>query len=285
MTNTNPHFIVSIGVGFGDVLTGGVLALHKLAFELANRGCKVTIFTTPEYPHPNINVEYGCSENNLDFEYDPNTSVIIPSFDWENKTDLKHVARWALYHIDSEKMTHVKDTDFIFNFGTFDIHGKSRSFPLTVFDYHEKDFVNHNLPRNSKYCYILNKETPDNYQEILRGLNAESVEDWKLRGNFKYLSEKFNEYEFFVTFDSKSFYTLAAAMCGCKPIIIKQDDKSPEEYRQQNPIQKFGIAYGFEDVEWMEKTLNEVPNYIKELQDKDSKTINDFVNFWKERML
>ena len=38
------EFIVSIGVGYGEVLTGGVVALHKLAYELAFRGYKVTIF-------------------------------------------------------------------------------------------------------------------------------------------------------------------------------------------------------------------------------------------------
>ena len=59
------HFIVQIGVGFGEVLSGGVLVYHKLAYEIANRGHKVTIFTTPQYPHQNINVEAGNNANNI----------------------------------------------------------------------------------------------------------------------------------------------------------------------------------------------------------------------------
>ena len=38
----NIEFIISIGVRFGEVFSGGVLVLHKLAYEIASKGYKVT---------------------------------------------------------------------------------------------------------------------------------------------------------------------------------------------------------------------------------------------------
>ena len=270
------EFIVSIGVGYGEVLTGGVVALHKLAYELAFRGYKVTIFTEPVFPHKNINVEKNSDENNLNFDFDKENTVIIPSMDWVNKEGLPKVCRWALHHLNDNLVKNVEKTDKIYNYGTFNLNGLTESGKLTVFDYHEKLFLNENLSRNGKTCYILNKQTPKDYKKILKLFNAESLDDWKFRGGFKYLKDKFNEYEYFITFDEKSFYTLSAAMCGCKSIIL-QNNLTPQEYRDKNPIQKYGVAYGIQDIGWMENTIHKVEEHVYSLIEEDKKTIDKFV--------
>jgi hypothetical protein len=270
------EFIVSIGVGYGEVLTGGVVALHKLAYEIAVRGYKVTIFTEPVFPHENIVVRKGMDENNLNFEFDKENTVIIPSMDWENKQKSPNVCRWALHHLNDDLIKNVDESDKIFNFGTFDLNGLKETGKLTTLDYHVNLFKNENRERNGKTCYILNKKTPKNCKTILRLLKAESLDNWKQMGSFRYLKEKFNEYEFFITFDDKSFYTVAAAMCGCKPIIL-QSELKPETYRELNPLQKYGVAYGINDIEWCEETCHKVRDYVNTLIKEDSKTIDNFI--------
>jgi hypothetical protein len=279
-----PEFIVSIGVNFSEVLTGGVLVLHKLAYEIANRGYKVTIFTKPEYPHENIVVENNSSENNLNFIYDPKNTIIIPSFNWKNNSDLIHVARWALYHITDSYMINVEETDEIFNFGTFNIPTDKVVNKLTVLDYHFDLYKNQNRDRNGKYCHLFLKNTPLDALSKIEHLNSFDISDYKSKGTFEYLLHIFNEYEYFLTFDDKTFHTVAAAMCGCKSIILNEKDISPEEYRKNNPIQKYGVAYGFEDLDWAEKTIDLVSDNIQKLIDSDNKSIDEFVIFWEKKI-
>lgn len=279
-----PEFIVSIGVNFSDVLTGGILVLHKLAYEIARRGYKVTIFTTPEYPHENIVVQNNSSENNLNFTYDLKNTVIIPSFDWKNNSDLIHVARWALYHITDSYMVNVEETDEVFNFGTFNIPTDKVVNKLTVLDYHLDLYKNQNRDRIGKYCHLFLKNTPTDAEEIIKQLNSFDISDYKSRGCFEYLAQVFNEYEYFLTFDDKTFHTVAASMCGCKSIILGEKNIIPEEFRKQNPIQKYGVAYGFDDLNWAEETIDLVTNNIKNLIESDNKSIQDFIDFWINRI-
>lgn len=279
------EFIISIGVGFSQVLTGGVLVLHKLAYDIASRGYKVTIFTEPEYPHPNIVVRKDSSENEMNFEYNPTNTVIVPSFNWKNNTNIKNVVRWALYHIESNDMSNIEDTDEIFNFGTFKIETNKKVRKLTTFDYKKEIFFNRGFLRKGKYCHIFLKNNPVNFREIISYFNSFDLDDYKTRGCFDYLADKFNEYEYFLTFDDKTFLTTAAAMCGCKPIILKNNNINPVEFRLNNPIQAIGVAYGIDDLDWSKQTIGFVRKHVDYLESCDSKTIDDFIKFWENKIV
>ncbi len=271
------EFIITIGVGYGEVLTGGVVALHKLAYKIANKGYKVTIFTEPVFKHKNIKVEELSKINKLNFDFDEKETIIIPTMEWTNSEKYPNVCRWVLYHLNDELIKNIDKTDKVYNFGNFDLCGLKETGKLTVIDYHEHLFKNENKVRNGKTCYILNKDTPHNYESILKLLRAKDIGNWKRMGAFNYLKDVFNEYEYFVTFDNKSFYTLAAAMCGCKSIILNKK-MDPKLFRENNPIQKYGVAYGIEDIEWSEKTIENVSNYVNILIDNDNKTVDGFIN-------
>lgn len=278
------EFIFSIKVNFSQVFTGGVVVAHKFCYELAKRGHKVTIFTDPEYPHHNIRVEKTSDENNLNFDYNPDETVIIPSFNWKNNTKIKNVVRWALYHIDVESTTNIEENDEIYNFGTFNIPSNKEQKRLTLFDYNRDVLFNKNLERKNKYCHILLKNNPDSAQEIIEHFNSFNLDDYKNRGCFTYLAEKFNEYQYFLTFDDKTFLTTAAAMCGCVPIILKKNNVNPKDYREKNPLQAVGVAYGIDDLDWAEKTIQFLPKHIDYLEAQDNKTIDDFINFWQNKI-
>ena len=98
------------------------------------------------------------------------------------------------------------------------------------------------------------------------------------------MADVFNEHEYFLTFDDKTFLTLAAAMCGCKPIILKNNNISPSEFREKNPLQKYGVAYGIDDLDWVEKTISKVPEYVDYMDEMDNKTIDEFIIFWENKL-
>jgi hypothetical protein len=280
----NIEFIISIGVRFGEVFSGGVLVLHKLAYEIASKGYKVNIFTEPEYPHENIIVQNGSDENNLNFDFNLDSTVIIPTHNWKNDVGIKYVARWALYHIDKDDMYNIEDTDEIFNYGSFNVGDKNIVKTLTVFDYHEDIFIDQKKDRNKKYCYITNKNHPNEWKEIFESqYGADNLTDWKTMG-YRYLADKLNEYEYLLTYDDKSFYTLAATMCGTKVILLGQKNKSNLKYKLNTPYNLFGVSCGFEDIKWAEKTIGLVPMLVNELKKSDETTVIDFIKNWEKNI-
>ena len=89
-----------------------------------------------------------------------------------------------------------------------------------------------------------------------------------------------------LTFDDKSYYTTAAALCGTKAIILNPNkDLTPNEYRSLNPIQMCGVAYGMNDIKWANETIGLVRDNLLELKRKDKQTIDNFVKFWEQKIL
>ena len=98
--------------------------------------------------------------------------------------------------------------------------------------------------------------------------------------------DEFNKYEYVLTFDDKSYYTTAAALCGTKGIILNPNKNiTPFEYRIQNPIQMCGVAYGMNDIKWAEQTIGLVKDNLLQLEQRDNKTIDGFIKYWGNKIL
>jgi hypothetical protein len=146
---------------------------------------------------------------------------------------------------------------------------------------------------------MFHKNTPNDAQKFVEQFKSFDLGEWKTIGAHDYLREQFNKYEYFLTYDQKSFFTLAATLCGCKAIILNPGPSleiadnafteseeylktyTPTEYRLNNPIQMFGIAYGIDDIGWANKTIGLSTDYLKELEIIDDKTVDDFIKFWE----
>ena len=307
--NGKINFVIDLFINFKDQMSGGLVALHKLAYELAVRGHNVYIFCQPEYPHENIHVIPSITEikdssflskwEGFSFNFS-NTVSIYTEYNLGNPFGTKHIARWIIYHTKKECEDNFLDSEYYFNYGSFYTYKNKPSEKLVVFNYNlDKLFIENNKNRKG-YCHILHKNTPKNYSNILNDFDSTEITNWFIKGGFDYLRKEFNKYEYFLTFDQKTFLTTAAALCGCKTIILNPDNKeetinafseskyygqkiTPLEYRLENPINMFGVAYGIEDLKWAEDTISLVRNHIIELEKIDKKTIDKFIDFWNEK--
>lgn len=306
------NFLLGIFTPFSRALTGGVVAMHKLAYLIASKGHNVYTFCEPEYPHENIKVipaslvhEQGFVENYVweGFNFPLHKTVsIYPQIYRGNPFNTIHVVRWILYDTEYEIEQFYGENDVYYNYGNFKTFRKESTEELTVFNYYFNKLYKTNQGKRKTFCHILHKHTPPNGHEIFKHLNSEDLTGWKQLGAYDYLREKLNEYEYFLTYDQKSFYTLAAGLCGTKSVILNpgpsyefaknaysnsEEYKSimtPTEYRLKNKIQMFGVAYGWDDLQWAEKTLDLVPDYLRELEKIDNKTVDNFVRFWEKRI-
>lgn len=305
------NFLVGVHVNFAQVLTGGVVAMHKLAHNLAKTGHNVFTFCEPEYPHENIRVikSHGKKLNDDEtewswesFQYPLNKTIsIYPQIIRGNPYNTKHVSRWVLYHTEKFIEDQYGEEDVYFNYGNFKTYKTVPDRKLTVFNYYFDKLYITNRGTRKGFCHMSHKNTPPNGHETFKTFNSFDLGQWKTNGAFDYLREQFNKYEYFLTYDQKSFFTLAATLCGCKAIILnpgpsfEQSENAfsesedygktmtPTEYRLNNPIQMYGIAYGLDDISWANKTIEFSTEYLKELEIIDNKTVTDFVRFWETK--
>ena len=311
--NGKINFLIGVHTPFSPALTGGIVAMHKLAYELADRGHNVYIFCEPEYPHENIRVipstlkrQEGFVEwySWQQFNYNiGNTVSIYPQITRENPFNTKHVVRWVLYDTEPDIENAYGPNDVYFNYGDFKTFKNVEHRPLTVFNYYFDKLYQTNTGKRKGFCHIIHKHTPPDGLEIFKNLNSVDLTNWKSKGAYDYLREQLNQYEYFLTYDQKSFYTLAAGLCGTKSIILNpgqqyeftgnaltMDEKynnilTPTEYRLKNPIQMFGTAYGWEDIQWANNTVDMVKDHLIELEKIDKKTIDNFVRYWEIKIL
>jgi hypothetical protein len=230
------------------------------------------------------------------------TISIYPQITRQNPFNTKYVTRWILYDTQEDiESTYEIDNEYFF-YGDFKTFKNVEFKQLTVFSYFFDKLYKFNQGKRKTFCHIIHKNTPPGGEEIFEKLGSFDLTNWKTSGGHEYLRDRLNEYEYMLTYDQKTFYSLAAGLCGTKTIILgagspyvftnnayteSEDYKSnmsPTEYRIRNPIQAFGVAYGWDDITWANKTIDFVPEYLKELEKIDDKTVDRFVNFWNKKL-
>lgn len=311
--NGKLNFIIAIYHSLDEDMTGGSIVLHKLAYELAVRDFNVYIFTEPAFKHENIKVihsEYHYQNGKTNLSWDNfsypinNTIAIYPQTILGNPFNCKHVVRWILYHTTEEIEKTFSDNDIYFYFGDFKTFRNVEKKTLTIFEYNLDKLYQENFGKRDGFCHILHKHTPKNSEEILEVFNSKSLNEFEntKRLDFDFLKKELNKYEYFLTFDKKSYYTLSAILCGCKAIILDTENYSefqtnafslsedyqkvltPTEYRINNPIQMFGVAYGLNDISWANETIKFAKQHLIEMDKIDKKTVDYFVDFWQHKI-
>lgn len=290
-------FIVDNLSSFFFPKSGGSMVSHKLAYELARRGNYVYVFNEPKYYHENIRViptqahsdNEGWSSNYVweGISYNPERTVsIYTQVTWGNPLNTTNNVRWILHDCSEEHWKTFGENDHICNFGTFKVPDNVNQSVLTTFDYRLDEFKNNNNPNRKGFAHLIHKNTPDWGLDFIEKFGSKEIPQFNGRKEFEGLNDEFNKYEYLLTFDDKSYYTTIAALCGCKVIILNPDkNKTPHQYRMENPIQMCGVACGFDDIEWANKTIDLVRNNLIQLEMNDNKTIDFFVSYWTNKLI
>ena len=294
------NFIVSTQYAIAYPEKGASIVLNKLAYDIAKRGHNVYVFDEPYFPHENIKV----IPTKLEEEDNPHKSKFIwESFNFPlhktisiytqvsigNSYNTIHNARWVLHDYSQEHWNSFDPSDLIYNFGDFKVPENTKQTSLTVFDYKLDKFKNLNNPNRKGFCSLrqYGKSTPEEGgEEFLKIFTSDDISDWYIKGGYDYLLETLNKYEYLITFEDKTYLTTIAALCGTKAIIVNNENYlSPLDFRLKNPIQLFGVAYGLDNIGWANKTIDLVRDNIIELEKRDSITVDNFVNYWENKLL
>ena len=290
-------FIVNTMITIGFEHKGGSYVLHKLAYELAEYGHNIYVFNEPFYPHNNIKViptkrfpVDGGWRSNFEwspFTYDPNRTITInPQTTFGNPFNTLHNVRWILHHTTQEQINTFDKNDLIYKIADFEIPIKIKPKKLIVIDYNLDKFKNLNKVTRSGFCHIIHKNTPEWGIELISKFNSKDLSDWNDKGGLEYLNSELNNYEYMLTFDDKTYLTVISALCGTKSIILNENKSlTPYKYRQLNPVQMYGVAYGLDDITWANNTINMVERHLLELEKNDKETVTEFVKYWENKLL
>ena len=310
--NGKINFIVNIHYEYENCLTGGIVAMHYLAYLLAKEGHNVYIFCKPEYPHENIhsikswrtqrfkgegiNSEEGEARAWENFSYNHKNTVSIYDQDINgNWFGTDNVVRWLVYTADKRIINTWGKDDSIFSYGQQKEMLKGidqKTINLIAMDMHLDKFNNKNKKRKG-FCYLFHKHTSPNAKEFLRELDANDLSNWKKIPNYcNYLNEEFNKHEYFICYDQLSFWPQIAALCGCKVIVMNVKDNpstyydykiTPQKYRLENPLKKYGVAFGFDDLQHAINTQHLVEDHLIEMNKQNINTVKSFINYWENK--
>jgi len=244
---------------------GGINVLYYLAKLLNEYGKNVKIYPVFGYienPHYNnyFNNDFNIYES----------IVIYCEGTIGNPLKTNYCIRWLLspmglnvpqnYYINWNR----NDLVYYFNYelrfdNNIELFNRIKLLPIIMLD---PVFINYNKNRNNKSCHTFRKSHI--YKKII---NIHPIDSYEITRNFTHteLASIFNEYSYFYSYDTLTFLTILAALCGCISIVYPIEGVSKYEWlkktacypyiKYNNLDNLYGIAYGVDDIPWATQTI------------------------------
>ena len=93
----------------------------------------------------------------------------------------------------------------------------------------------------------------------------------------KEISAIFKRVKQFISYDVYTAYSSFAALCGCESVVIPNINVTEEEWLP-DPTDRYGVSYGFENLEKSKLTKNLLIKRIQLEQDRNLASASNFIN-------
>ena len=244
--------------------SGGIVVLHKLKDALMSMGKRCSI------------VLFGQHEDVGD------AVVVYPEIVSGNPLDAKRVVRWVLNtpgNIGSSTENTWGKDDFVFLFSENFKCGRSHSGILRVMDFRFDVFYNKELDRDIDCCVLFYKQKTVSRKDIesISRSNESVVRLDDYISDLASVSEVLNRCKRMYSFDTNSYYNVAAAMCGCEVTVVPSDSTAKEDWVKNEPCYRYGISYGLDD-DSASVGSDVVVNHLKSLEIDNLSTVKQFID-------
>lgn len=258
---------------------GGCVALHKLAHNIASLGEESYIMTSKKNPDY-LGIEVN-EQRAKEIAKDDDCLVVYPEVICGNPLDAKKVMRWILYFVRERDCHGIfgKD-DLIYKYAERftlrheqKVHGELRAMELNL-----DIFQDRKQPRSGS-CHLY-KKNPD--KAAIHPPDSLRIDDYAQLGGNQYLSDIFNSKEIFYSYDSATWISIMAALCGCVSVVIPDDGVSALEWHEKFPYFKYGIAYGLDDLEHAKSNIHLLRDHLLKLEAETLEQTIQFIKTAKE---
>jgi len=88
----------------------------------------------------------------------------------------------------------------------------------------------------------------------------------------------------FISYDTRTTYSLLAAIAGADSVVIPDEGIGEEEWQPDEAL-RAGIAYGVNRIEESRPHRYRLAERIRSITDNSSKSASDFAKFWQKRLV
>ena len=298
-------------------LFGGTLVLSVLCKTLRDLGHDAKIFYVNDFPRPTTNIivywlkwcvfiikrlmyvfirhfSLANSKHFVVFSNNPvpgikekilpfinrNTVVVYPEVVYGNFLKAKHVVRWLLYYnrYKGDNQAFGRDDLVISYRDVFnDVALNPLKYTVKINHFDSSLYRQFNFNKRRGCCYIIRKGRGRN--DLPSVFDGPIIYDFDEKTKVNIL----NQSKYCYIYDTQTFYSKIAAVCGCIPVVVLEEGKSQESYLGPDYEKlSYGIAYG-DTPEQIQKAiatrqlLLETLNY-KESNENNAKSLIAFIS-------
>jgi hypothetical protein len=252
--------------------SGGIIALHKLAHNIALLGESSFITTSQRNP-----AYLGLSVNEA-MAFDMNQTIVIyPEIVKGNPLNAKYIMRWLLNTPDVIAYSYGegnRNCNFYYKFAASfekgNVVGEFKG-ELRAMELHFDKFCNKGEQRTES-CYIVKKGKDSGWHSK----GSVCIDNYEERGGNAFLADIFNRSKVFISYDNACFLSVQAALCGCLSIVVPDGTMAAEQWHDKFPYFRYGIAYGLDDIGYAIETM---PIVKENLQSIEQRTLEETKRF------
>lgn len=203
----------------------------------------------------------------------PGAIAVYPEVVDGNPLGAAHVVRWFLHRPGFHTgRTHYGANDrFFFYQNAFNdpgVNPESDNLLKTVF---VRDDVYREFDGGERRgsCYILRKGKG---RTIVHDLSDSVLVDDLSHAE---MAAVFNRVAMCVSYDTYTMYSMFAAMCGCISVVVPEEGVAKEQW-YPDPRDRYGMAYGFDDIEHAVRTRHLVLPHLKAQEAQANESVARF---------
>jgi hypothetical protein len=294
MTASTLRFVI-VATSY-DECSGGAIALHRLCALIRDCGVAATIWPIGR-PVRRAGMLFGCDPKILRWtlsqwvaggfstcsefrtplatDSDLEDAVVVyPEIVAGNPLGVEQVVRWLLHRPGFHtKRIEFGPHDLCFHFQEA---FRDPTLGLPEGGLLQTVYVRHDIFRNpgtasrSGVCYMRRKAQSRDMSQLPS--DAECLDGKSLRE----IAQAFARCERFVSYDPYTMYSRYAAISGCLSIVVPQPGVSKEQWRPEERL-RYGVAYGFDDVNWALDTQDRALSALKDQEREANETVQRFI--------
>jgi len=219
----------------------------------------------------------GCKYKRTLFFNRKKTIVIYPEVQYGNPLQAKKIVRWLLYYYKykNDFNAYGKNDKFIAFRQIFNDNELNPNGDMLKINYFNKQlYYQYNFGERSGNCYILRKGK--NRNDIPQKFDGPVYDDNMTQEEFVAI---LNRCQFCYSYDTQTFFTSIAAVCGCIPVVLMEKGKTEHDYL--SPDEKhWGVAYGntLEQIEYAIRTRNKLLHSL-DYKERNIEQTENFIKF------